>query len=466
MSEPTVAFYGDDFTGSTDVLESLSRNGVDTVLFLDVPDRSDVERFGEVEAIGVAGTSRSMTPDEMDERLPAVFEALGEFDPELVQYKVCSTFDSSPTVGSIGRAIDIGQSVFDSPFVPVVVSAPSLEPRGRYVLFGTLFATVGDETYRIDRHPTMSEHPVTPMTEADLRDHLGEQTDRDIGLLDIRSIDGEEGADLDAALDDVVESDEIVFFDGLNRDHQRKVGRLVWERCESRGEDAAPLFSASSSGLDYALTEYWRSAGVVDASEPPTPADAVDRILVVSGSASPVTEAQIEWAVERGFEGIRLDTERLVDPEKADEARGEAIRAAFEALNAGRSPLLYSARGPDDPAIERTRARAEAAGVTPDRIGDRLGDQQGKITRTICAEAGLDRVCIAGGDTSGHVAPHLDIFALKFLSRVGPGGPLCRAASRETAFDGLEIALKGGQVQTTSDEADFFGAVMEGGAAR
>lgn len=465
MTDPAVAFYGDDFTGSTDVLESLSRNGVDTVLFLDVPDRSDVERFGEVDAVGVAGTSRSMTPSEMDERLPAVFEALAEFDPELVHYKVCSTFDSSPTVGSIGRAIDVGQAVFDSPFVPVVVSAPSLEPRGRYVLFGNLFATVDGETYRIDRHPTMSEHPVTPMTEADLRDHLGEQTDRDIGLLDVRTIDGETGESLDSALDDVVADNEIVLFDGLNRHHQRKVGRLIWERCESRTE-AGPLFSASSSGLDYALTNYWRSAGTLEEPDPSTPVDAVDRILVVSGSASPVTEAQIEWALDHGFEGIRLDAERLVDPEAADEARREASRAALEALEAGESPLLYSARGPDDPAIERTRARAEAAGVAPDRIGDRLGDEQGRITRTICAEAGLDRVCIAGGDTSGHVAPHLDVFALEYLSRVGPGSPLCRAASRETAFDGLEIALKGGQVQTTSDEADFFGAVREGGATR
>lgn len=465
MTDPAVAFYGDDFTGSTDVLESLSRNGVDTVLFLDVPDRSDVERFGEVDAVGVAGTSRSMTPSEMDERLPAVFEALAEFDPKLVHYKVCSTFDSSPTVGSIGRAIDVGQAVFDSPFVPVVVSAPSLEPRGRYVLFGNLFATVDGETYRIDRHPTMSEHPVTPMTEADLRDHLGEQTDRDIGLLDVRTIDGETGESLDSALDDVVADNEIVLFDGLNRHHQRKVGRLIWERCESRTE-AGPLFSASSSGLDYALTNYWRSAGTLEEPDPSTPVDAVDRILVVSGSASPVTEAQIEWALDHGFEGIRLDAERLVDPEAADEARREASRAALEALEAGESPLLYSARGPDDPAIERTRARAEAAGVAPDRIGDRLGDEQGRITRTICAEAGLDRVCIAGGDTSGHVAPHLDVFALEYLSRVGPGSPLCRAASRETAFDGLEIALKGGQVQTTSDEADFFGAVREGGATR
>lgn len=464
MTEPTLAFYGDDFTGSTDVLESLSMNGLETVLFLDVPNRSDVERFGEVEAIGIAGTSRSMTPAEMDEQLPPAFEVLQEFDPDLVHYKVCSTFDSSPTVGSIGRAIDIGQSIFESEFVPVVVAAPSLEPRGRYVLFGNLFATIDEQTYRIDRHPTMSEHPVTPMTEADLREHLGEQTDREIGLLDVRSIERKEFGDLEAELANVVEENEIVFFDGLNHEHQRTVGRLIWERCRESG-DERPLFSASSSGLNYALTNYWQSAGIIDKPEPPTSVDAVDPILVVSGSASPVTDRQIEWALNHGFEGIRLETERLVDPTEAEGARREAIETAIEALEAGNSVLIYSARGPDDPALERTKARARDAGIEPNRLASRLGDEQGKITETVCLQAELERVCIAGGDTSGYVAPHLDIFALEFLAPIGPGSPLCRAASRESAFDGLEIALKGGQVQTTHDEADFFGMVRDGGVS-
>ncbi|WP_129115543.1 four-carbon acid sugar kinase family protein [Halegenticoccus tardaugens] len=456
-----LAYYGDDFTGSTDVLESLSLNGVPTILFLETPDARDLERFGNVRAVGIAGTSRSMSPEEMEASLSSAFEVLDALGPEIVQYKVCSTFDSSPEVGSIGRAIDVGQRTFDSPFVPVVVATPSLEPRGRYVVFGNLFATVEGTNYRLDRHPTMSRHPVTPMTEADLTLHLGEQTDREIGLLDVRHIDENDGTTLDRTLDAVAASNEIVVFDGLDREHQQKVARLIWERCENRGDD--PLFSASSSGLNYALSRYWRSAGVVSASEQPRSVEAVEQILVMSGSASPVNCDQIDWALDNGFEGIRLDAPRLVDPDTAEAARKEAIDTALRVLEEGGSPLLYSVRGPDDNAVERTIERATELSLDETRVGPRLGDEQGRITRGILDTAPVERVCVAGGDTSGNVAPHLDVFALEFLAPVGAGSPLCRAASRTAAFDGLQVALKGGQVQTAHEGADFFGVVRDGG---
>ena len=458
-----LAYYGDDFTGSTDVLESLSLNGVPTVLFLETPDTDDLERFGDVRAVGIAGTSRGMTPEEMEASLPPAFEALRALSPGIVQYKVCSTFDSSPEVGSIGRAIDVGQRTFDSPFVPVVVATPSLEPRGRYVVFGNLFATVDGTTYRLDRHPTMSRHPVTPMTEADLTRHLAEQTDREVGLLDVRRIDGYDGEALVRELEAVAEADEIVIFDGLDHDHQRTVGRLLWERAADH-EDG-PLFSASSSGLDYALSRHWRAAGIVSEPERSGPVEAVDRVVVMSGSASPVNRDQIDWALAEaeGFEGVRLDAPRLLDSDTAAAAREAAVEAALDVLAAGGSPLLYSARGPDDDAVERTLARAAELGIEDTRVGPRLGDEQGRITRAILDAASVERVCIAGGDTSGHVAPHLDVFALEFLAPVGAGSPLCRAASRTAAFDGLEVALKGGQVQTAHEAADFFGVVRGGG---
>jgi uncharacterized protein YgbK (DUF1537 family) len=114
----------------------------------------------------------------MDAHLPQIFRALQVLQPSLCHYKVCSTFDSSPRVGSIGRALEIGQEIFASPYVPLVVGAPALR---RYCVFGNLFATVNGETHRLDRHPTMSRHPVTPMAESDLRVHLAAQTSKRIG---------------------------------------------------------------------------------------------------------------------------------------------------------------------------------------------------------------------------------------------------------------------------------------------
>ena len=109
----------------------------------------------------------------MDEHLPASFRWLKSLDARFCHYKVCSTFDSSPACGSIGRAIEIGARVFGQAMVPLMVGAPQLK---RYTFAGHLFAGYQGETYRIDRHPVMSRHPVTPMDEAILRLHLARQT--------------------------------------------------------------------------------------------------------------------------------------------------------------------------------------------------------------------------------------------------------------------------------------------------
>jgi len=101
-----------------------------------------------------------MPPDAMAETLRPAFERLRALGTRHVHYKVCSTFDSSPTVGNIGRAIEVGQSVFEPELVPLLVAAPSL---GRYCVFGNLYARMGigseGAIYRLDRHPSMSKHP-------------------------------------------------------------------------------------------------------------------------------------------------------------------------------------------------------------------------------------------------------------------------------------------------------------------
>src|SRR6202000_21342 len=93
-----------------------------------------------LQAIGVAGMTRAMGPEEMEAVLRPAFRTLMELGVSHVHYKVCSTFDSSPSMGSIGRAIDIGKEVFESSVVPVLGGAPAL---GRYCVFGNLFARMG-----------------------------------------------------------------------------------------------------------------------------------------------------------------------------------------------------------------------------------------------------------------------------------------------------------------------------------
>ena len=158
-----LAFYGDDFTGSTDALEVLAFAGLRCALFLAVPSAQALHDLGPFDAIGIAGASRGMSPAEMDAQLPEVLAAMAALPTPLVHYKVCSTFDSSPTIGSIGRVMDLARQAFGDGVIPIVAGTPAL---GRYCVFGNLFARSGTDgqVHRLDRHPIMGMHPVTPMT--------------------------------------------------------------------------------------------------------------------------------------------------------------------------------------------------------------------------------------------------------------------------------------------------------------
>ncbi|MCA9886911.1 MAG: four-carbon acid sugar kinase family protein [Anaerolineae bacterium] len=448
-----LTFYGDDFTGSTDVMEQLEMGGVPTVLFLDVPTPEQFALFPRVKAVGIAGISRSMTPAQMDAELPDKFKALAQLGAPFFHYKVCSTFDSSPTVGSIGHAIEIGWQHFQPRIVPLIIGAPFLR---RYVIFGNLFARVGEVTYRLDRHPTMSQHPITPMHEADLRVHLAKQTDRQIGLIDYWHMLSKSPHELDAFVDArVADGDQILVFDTMDDDHLTTIGRILWERRQE-----TPIFLVGSSGVERALTLYLQqSREEVQPSSMKSPG-AASQMIVMSGSAAPGTRDQIQFALDRGFVGIRLDVPALIDPATEENTRMRTISEAMAVLDQGNSVLLYSALGPDDPIIAQTRQHAERIHLSPPETAQKLGLQQGRITKALIEQSGIRRVCIAGGDTSGHTARQLGIFALQAIQTIAPGAPLCHARSSDPQFDKIEIALKGGQ----NGFEDYFWAILQGKA--
>ncbi|MEO8128555.1 MAG: four-carbon acid sugar kinase family protein [Bryobacteraceae bacterium] len=414
MSERLFCYYGDDFTGSTDALEALASNGVETVLFLQPPDDSMLAEFPGCQAIGIAGESRSRGPAWMSGQLPSIFRSLKAYGAPVCQYKVCSTFDSSPQYGSIGRALEIGSDVFRNPFVPIVVGAPHLQ---RFVLFGNLFAAGPGGIYRIDRHPGMRNHPVTPMQEGDLRLHLAGQTDRKIALLDILAL---RGVDPEGVLEGLLaDHPDAVLFDGLDELTLQVTGRLVWTR---RG--APQSFAIGSGGLTHALVQHWRREGKIVPQFTPPPASAADRLIVISGSCSPVTEGQIRWARNNGFEHLRVDAANL--------NLASTLSESLIALMAGRSLVIYTAMGLQD------------RGETP--RGEELGSFLGTLLHKLLVQSGVRRALIAGGDTSTHAVRQLGIHALTFVALTAPGAPLCRCHSAEAALHGVEIVLKGGQV--------------------
>ncbi|MFC4440373.1 MULTISPECIES: four-carbon acid sugar kinase family protein [Natrialbaceae] len=440
MSDYLLSFYGDDITGSTDAMDALSRRGIETVLFFEPPDPEKVsEEFDDAQAVGVAGTSRSMNPDEMTESLPSVFEQLAEIDAPLLHYKICSTFDSSPEIGSIGTAIDVAEQTLETGTVPVFPAAP---PLGRYVVFGNMFAEEASDIYRLDCHPTMSEHPVTPMDESNLLEHLSKQTEKSMELLDVLSV--EEGATtLEEELPDARERSEVLFFDALNKAHMTTFGEVCWEVFGKELSETS--FIVGSSGVEYALSSYWKSAGVVNLEPEYPPLPAVDQVLVMSGSASPMTDRQIAAAKEAGFSLVPIDTPRLVDPDTRDAEKNRINETAEALLENGESVVVYTARGPNDSIIDETIQRADDVEFDGN-IDRRIGKTQGVIVRRLLSETDITRVGIAGGDTCGYVTSMLDISALKTRFPLASGAPVCRAYSNSERFDGLELALKGGQL--------------------
>lgn len=444
-----LAYYGDDFTGSTDAMEVMTAAGLPTVLFLRTPDAALLARFPDVRCVGIAGSSRGRSPQWMDAHLPPAFETLAALHPPLLQYKVCSTFDSSPAIGSIGRAVDIGVRHMPGDWSPMVVGAPRLK---RYQMFGNLFAAVDGMGHRLDRHPTMSRHPVTPMDEADLHRHLARQTGRRIELVDMVQL--RDGAD--AAHERLptlrAEDRPVVLVDVLDEETLREAGRLVWE---GKGEG---VFSASSSGLQYALAAYWRARGWIPAQPSLPQAAPAPLMAAVSGSCSPVTAGQIAWAREHGFAVERMDLPAVLGEDSREAELARLLERAGEAIRAGRSPLIFSAEGPDDPSVTGFDAIAQGAGLARADAARSVGTALAEVMRRILDAHALTRIAIAGGDSSGEVASALDIAALSVCAGMAPGAPLCRAWSDQPRRDGLELVLKGGQVGARS----FFGDVLAG----
>lgn len=443
-----VAWYGDDFTGAAAVLEVLAFAGMPSLLFLAPPTGEQLARHPGLRCIGVASTARAQSPEWMADHLPQAFGALAALKPGVLHYKVCSTLDSAPHVGSIGKAAEIGADVTGAQVVPVMVAAPAMQ---RYQCFGHLFAGTGAGVTRLDRHPVMEHHPVTPMTEADVARHICLQSERLEGhSLHFPALKGGE-----AAMPDPPEQGRIalVTLDSIDDDTDAEGGRLIWE-----GRRARP-FVIGSQGVEYALVAHWRRAGVLEAVTEPAGIGRAEGMVTVSGSVSPTTADQIAWACANGFEGIAFDASAVVGGTEQEVAR--VICAAAAALSQGRDPLIYSAAGPDDPAVPRFRAAVSAAGLGAEEANRRVGAALGQVLVRVLEQTGVRRAVVSGGDTSGFATGLLGIYALSALAPTIPGASIFRAHATGR-MDGLELALKGGQMGSP----DYFGWVRDGGGAR
>lgn len=423
-SNPSYGWYGDDFTGATDTLASLAERDIRALLFLRIPTAEQLIAAGPLDAIGIAGATRAMAPDPMATELDAAGRFFAEAGVGILHYKCCSTFDSAPHVGSIGAAVRALRPHFANPFLPIIGGQPNL---GRYCLFGNLFAAAGSggPVHRIDRHPTMSVHPVTPMAEADLRRHLAAEGLERIALVDYRSYEGT-GAEAELATA-LASAPNAVLLDVTRSEDLAVIGRLL-----RRQMDKGPMLAVGPSSVAQALATSWpgqRQGQVVsDASSRRT-----GPVLALVGSLSPVTRAQVEAST--AYERIGIDTASLL----SEPAYGLALeQEAHTRLAAGQHVMLVTDRPSQAPGNMDNVALATA-----------------RLLGCIMTTAAIRRLVVAGGDTSSLAVKSLDIWGLSYRAALVPGAPLCRTHSDDTRLDGLDVVLKGGQMGPVG----FFDAV-------
>lgn len=433
---PLLTFYGDDFTGSSAVMEVLSFAGVPTMLFTQAPTAETLAQYPNIQAVGVAGIARSQSPEWMKETLPPIFEALDALGAPLLHYKVCSTFDSSPETGSIGVATEIGMSMSEDGWVPLVVGAPAIR---RFQVFGQLFAGAGEEVHRLDRHPVMSCHPVTPMDEADLCRHLSHQTDLGTGIVSLEAMKAGRG---DAALRTCLENDaRIIAIDTLDDETLEEAGRLIWQ------DGAKSVFAVGSQGVEYALVAHWRKTGALAPDHTPPKFAPVDQFFAVSGSCAPTTAEQIDHADALGARIVELDASSAVDVQSLDLEVARVLTSCLTHLSEGKDVIVATARGPKDPALTRMSEALEKSQCSSGVANDRLGHALGSLVAQVRVRTGLSRIAICGGDTSSHALSELNVEALSAVAPLAPGAPLCRVHSQSSPdIDGLEVTLKGGQM--------------------
>ncbi|MGE8635202.1 MAG: four-carbon acid sugar kinase family protein, partial [Achromobacter piechaudii] len=357
-------------------------------------------------------------------------------------YKCCSTFDSAPHVGSIGVAVRELRLHVSNRLEPIVGGQPSI---GRYCSFAQLFARAGaaPEIHRIDRHPVMSQHPVTPMHEADLRKHLAAQ-----GLEGIQSIphigyprlrNADDVAAVDGWIDGLIrDHDGPVLFDLTDDEQLAVIGRLIW-----RASASAPLLTVGPSSVQQALARAaeFERGGVVAGRESAESAEsagsvtslpaATGPVLVMAGSLSPVTARQIAASTRYTHQPLQVQA-LLESPAYV----AEQVRLTANALAQGRNVLVHTDRPEQavtsDQAASTARATAQLAAAI--------------IAASAQAGTRLARVGIAGGDTSSQATLALGLWGLAFRCVLAPGVTVSVARSDNPVVDGMELMLKGGQM--------------------
>lgn len=402
----------DDFTGATDLANNLVRAGMRVVQVIGVPTDPIA---AEVDAVVVALKSRTIAPaDAIDQSLAALrwLQAQGA---QQIYFKYCSTFDST-AAGNIGPVTEALMDALGSDFT---IATPAFPDNGRTVFKGYLF--VGDVLLS---ESGMKDHPLTPMTDANLVRVMQAQTRRKVGLIDHRTVAQGDGAIRERIAALRADGVGVAVVDAVSNDDLVRLGKAL---------AGMPLVTAGS-GVAIGLPANFGLAPSSTASALPP---ATGSQAVVSGSCSVATNQQVKAFVEAGRPAFAVDPLRLM---QGDDVVAQALAWAAPLLAQG-PVLVYSTAEP-------SAVKAVQAQLGVDEAGAMVERALAAIARGLVA-LGVRQLVVAGGETSGACVQALDITQLQIGAQIDPGVPWCHALSGELP---LHVALKSGNFGS----ADFF----------
>lgn len=405
----------DDLTGATDLANTLQRQGLRTVQLVGVP-ASDFA-VPDADAIVVALKSRTCPPAAAVEQSLASCRWLKAGGARQIYFKYCSTFDSTD-VGNIGPVADALKGELGADFT---IACPALPENGRTIFSGHLF--VGRQLLS---DSSMRHHPLTPMMDANLVAVLGRQTRAKVGLVPYA----------------VVRQGARAIWKEFGRLREQGFGYAIADALEDRhlrdlGEAGAGLpLLTGGSGLAIGLARnFARLHGFVRSPEADLLPEVEGYAAVVSGSCSPATLGQVAY-FQRTHESFVVDPMAL-----ATGADIAGVALAWARRHLGEKPILITASATPE-SVERVQAA-----LGRERAGAHVEAALAEIAAGLVL-AGVRRLVVAGGETSGAVAHRLALKALRIGPQIDPGVPWTLALGERP----LLIAMKSGNFGA----ADFF----------
>lgn len=395
---------GDDFTGSSDLANTLSKGGMRTVQYAGVPSRG---AGPEVQAGVVALKTRSIEPDAAVARSLEALDWLRAQGCQQIFFKYCSTFDSTPE-GNIGPVADALAEALDA---QKVIVCPAFPATGRSLYQGLLFVN-GKALHESG----MQDHPLTPMTDPDIRRWLGHQSRFDVGHVSVETVFA--GADAIAvALDREHEAGKRhIVVDAIRDEDLLAIGRSARGLPLVTGGSGVALGLPANFGCTATEVRWQGQPG---------------RTVALSGSCSEATRRQVAHH-RRSHPSREIDGAAVVDGRLAPAEIADWLLA-----NDG-VPLAYSSADPATVAeIQQAFGRERASAAVEAFFAE--------VAR-LAVVGGASRIITAGGETSGAVIEHLGLRALEIGPEIDPGVPALRAG------DDLVVALKSGNFGAV----DFF----------